>query len=250
MKLVPEWRRVVSRSLSFWLIVAAILVMAVPELWYGWTDQDYNPYVEWWAGILLLVAVLGGRLIKQDRPLWQEWLRIAAFALVALVLALLLGTEVRAAPATEAQTLRVALPLISSEEGERLVAYIPIAGDRPTICFGETNGVTMGMRRSHAQCLDMLRRRVVLDRVGLHRYYTPATIARRLPPTRDAAYLSTAYNCGVVTIGRSTATRRLNAGDVAGGCAALTWFDRAGNRVIRGLFARRKREEKLCLQGI
>jgi lysozyme len=78
--------------------------------------------------------------------------------------------------------------------------------------------------------------------------FSPVTIAARLPATRDAAYTSTAFNCGVGGIGKSTATRRLNAGDIAGGCQALTWFDKAGGRVLRGLFERRKREKALCLQ--
>jgi GH24 family phage-related lysozyme (muramidase) len=79
---------------------------------------------------------------------------------------------------------------------------------------------------------------------------SPTTIDRRLPATRDAAYTSTAFNCGVAAIGKSTATRRLNAGNIAGGCEALTWWNKAGGRVIRGLLERRKREQALCMQGL
>lgn len=249
MRLVDDWRRVASRSLSFWLLVAGILAMVLPELRFGWTGHDYNPYVAWWSGMLLLLGALGGRLISQKRPLWQEWIRIAGFLIVALALALLLGTEVRAAPATEAQTLEIAVPFIAREEGERLVAYRDAVGI-PTICFGSTRGVHAGMRMTHQQCLDLLRSDVIEHRTGLHRYFTPVTIDIRLPPTRDAAYTSTAFNCGVTAIGKSTATRRLNAGNVRGGCEALTWWKRAGNRVLRGLFERRKREQKLCMVGM
>lgn len=249
MRLVDDWRRVASRSLSFWLLVAGILAMVLPELWFGWTGRDYNPYIAWWVGMLLLLGALGGRLISQRRPLWQEWLRIAAFLIVALALAMLLGTQVRAAPATEAQTLDIAVPFIAREEGERLVAYQDVVGVW-TVCFGSTRGVRAGMRMTHEQCLDLLNEEVAEHRTGLHRYFTPTTIDIRLPPTRDAAYTSTAFNCGVAAIGKSTATRRLNAGNIAGGCEALTWWNKAGGRVIRGLFERRKREQSLCMQGL
>ena len=249
MRLVDDWRRVASRSLSFWLLVAGILAMVLPELWFGFTGRDYNPYVAWWGGMLLLLGALGGRLIPQNRPLWVEWLRIAAFLIVALALAMLLGTQVRAAPATEADTLDIAVPFIAKEEGERLVAYRDVVGVW-TICFGSTKGVHRGMRMTHAQCLDLLRADIIEHRNGLHRYFTATTIDVRLPPTRDAAYTSTAFNCGVAAIGKSTATRRLNAGNIAGGCEALTWWKSAGGRVLRGLFERRKREQALCMQGL
>jgi GH24 family phage-related lysozyme (muramidase) len=100
------------------------------------------------------------------------------------------------------------------------------------------------------QCLVLLRAEVAEFRSKLHRYFTSTTINARLPPTRDAAYTSTAFNCGVDGIGRSTATRRLNAGDITGGCEALTWWNKAGGRVIRGLFERRKRERALCMVGL
>lgn len=61
MRLVDDWRRVASRSLSSWLLVAGILAMVLPELWFGWTGHDYNLYVAWWGGMLLLLAALGGR---------------------------------------------------------------------------------------------------------------------------------------------------------------------------------------------
>lgn len=38
--------------------------------------------------------------------------------------------------------------------------------------------------------------------------------------------------------------------DIAGGCEAITWFDKGGGRVIRGLFERRKQEKAFCLIGL
>nr|WP_231119180.1 glycoside hydrolase family protein [Rhodovulum sp. MB263] len=42
--------------------------------------------------------------------------------------------------------------------------------------------------------------------------------------------------------GRSTATRRLSEGDVPGACEALTWWNKAGGRVVAGLRNRRTEE--------
>ncbi len=249
MKLIADWRRVLSRSLSFWMQVVGLLVLIVPEVWFAMTGQDYDPYAAWWLGVILLVAGLGGRLVRQEARLWKELLRIGGVALVAIMLAVLLATSVHAAPATQAETLDIAVPFIAQEEGESLVSYRDIVGV-PTICFGATDGVEMGMRMTHQECVDLLWAEVAQYRDRLHAYFTPRTISDRLPPTRDAAYTSLAYNCGVAGIGRSTATRRLNSGDVAGGCQALTWWNKAGGRVIRGLVNRRKREQVLCMAGV
>lgn len=66
----------------------------------------------------------------------------------------------------------------------------------------------------------------------------------------DAAFTSLTWNIGTGGVCRSTALRRLNAGDVAGGCEALTWWDRAGGRIVRGLQNRRADEYQLCMVGV
>ncbi|RUY12605.1 hypothetical protein EOA25_02815 [Mesorhizobium sp. M2A.F.Ca.ET.040.01.1.1] len=250
---VPEWRRVLVLSLSFWMQAAGLALLILPEAWYGLTGQDYDPNIAWWLAVLLLVAGLAGRVFQQGVSIWKEWLRIVAVALIAIALAVILATPSPAAPlpaaqATEAETLAIAVPFIAKEEGERNKAYLDAVGI-PTICFGSTRGVRLGMIKSHQECLELLWIEVAEHRTGLHRYFAPETISIRLPPKRDAAYTSTAFNVGVAGIGKSTATRRLNAGDIAGGCQALTWFDKAGKRVLRGLFERRQREKKLCMEG-
>jgi len=247
--LVADWRRVLLLSLSFWMQVAGLAVLIVPELRFHFTGHDYNPFVAWWLGVGFLVAGLAGRLWQQRRARWVEWLRVIAVAAIVVALAMLMGAQARAEPASEAETLRIAVPFIAKEEGKSNRAYRDIVGVW-TICYGSTRGVSAGMVMTDAECTALLRDEVAEYRLGLHRYFTPVTIDRRLPATRDAAYTSTAFNCGIGAIGRSTATRRLNAGKIAGGCHALTWWKRAGGRVIRGLFERRKREEALCMQGL
>lgn len=253
MRLVPDVRRVVLLSLSFWMQVFGLAVLILPEVWYHLTDQDYDPNVAWWLGVGLLLAGIIGRVFQQGLSPWKEWLRIAAVAALVFALALLLAwpssaSPLAGTPANEAQTLEIAVPFIAKEEGKRNVAYRDAVGIW-TICYGSTRGVHANMVLTDQQCIDLLRVEVAEHRTGLHRYFTPVTIAVRLPATRDAAYTSLAFNVGPAGAGKSAATRRLNAGDIAGGCQAITWFDHAGHRVLRGLFERRQREKALCLEG-
>lgn len=249
MNLVSNWRRVVAISLSFWMQVAGLLVLIWPELKFAWTGQDSDPVLFWWLGVLLLVAGILGRLYEQSTSKWREWARIGGVAVVIFLLAMLLATTVRAAPPTEDQTLAVAIPFIAQEEGEVLVAYLDAVGV-PTIGSGSTRGVKLGMKITREESRALLRREVIEYREGLHRYFRPITINDRLTPSRDAAYTSLAFNAGIVAIGNSTATKRLNAGDIIGGCDALTWWNKAGQRVLRGLTLRRQREKALCMRGL
>ena len=246
MKLVDDWRRIVSISLSFWMQIVGLLVLIIPEARYMLTRQDSDPYLSWWLGVILLFAGIVGRLFRQSDSGWREVLRLVGVLGIAFLLAIVLTGNARAAPVSEEATLAVAVPFIAQEEGEELKAYLDIVGV-PTICSGSTRGIRLGMTMTRAQCRALLRAEY---RHGLHRYFTPATIEHRLTPKRDTAYTSVAFNCGIGAIGKSTATRRLNAGDIRGGCQAIGWWNKAGGRVIRGLANRREREVSLCLHGL
>lgn len=154
--------------------------------------------------------------------------------------------------ASEAATLTIAEPVVARWEGMELQAYLDTIARPPiwTVCFGETEGVRPNEVRTEAQCRDGLRRGLARYRADLHKYYTPETKAKRLPPTRDAAFLSTAWNVGVHGLGKSTAVRRLNAGDILGACEAIGWWNKAGGRVIRGLVNRRADEQGYCRMGL
>ena len=244
--LVQDWKRVVAISLSFWMQVLGLVVLIAPEIYYASTGVDTNPQILWWSGILLLLGGLLGRLFQQGNSLVREWLRLGGVAVVLFLAAVLLGTSVKA---DEAATLKIAVPFIAEKEGVRTKAYLDIVGV-PTICFGSTRGIRLGMQKTYSECLSLLRSEVAEYRHGLHKYFTSVTKQHRLTPERDTAYTSLAFNCGIRAIGRSTATRRLNNGDIKGGCQAIGWWNKAGGRVIRGLVLRRAEERALCLKGI
>ena len=153
---------------------------------------------------------------------------------------------------SEAATMAVAVPLVARWEGVKTTAYLDTIARPPvwTICFGETEGVRQGETRTMQQCEDGLRRGLVRYRNGIHQSFTPETRSTRLPPERDAAFVSLAWNVGIAGVRGSTATRRLNAGDIRGACEALTWWNKAGGRVIRGLVNRRADEHRLCVMGL
>lgn len=249
MKLIDDWRRVMALSLSFWMQWLGFFVIVAPEFRFMMTGQDSDPVLLFWLGALLLLAGMVGRFFKQSLSTWREWLRIVGLAAAVLVASVWLSGAAFAAPVSEQETLDIAVPFIGKEEGKRNKAYRDIVGV-PTICYGSTRGVRMGMVMTDAQCTALLRSEVAEYRLKLHRYFTAKTINYRLTPKRDAAYTSLAFNAGIRGIGKSTATRRLNAGNIKGGCKALTWWNKAGGRIIRGLVKRRTREYKLCMAGL
>lgn len=248
-----NWRKIVLVSYTAWAFYALAAITLAPDLVYVLTERDTNPAV--WSTLQIWIILLGifGRLVLQPRD--------GAIRRRLIVALLILGSIMLAAQAmaqtTERATMRVLVPLTIKWEGEHRCrddasmhcAYRDIVGV-PTLCFGETKGVRLSDRATDRQCRAMLERRLTDDfRDGLHGYFTEDTKQHRLTPWRDAAYVSLAYNVGIRGAGRSTATRRLNDGNIVGGCHALGWWNKAGGRVVRGLVRRRAEETSLCLRG-
>jgi GH24 family phage-related lysozyme (muramidase) len=151
--------------------------------------------------------------------------------------------------ASEADFLAIAVPFVGKWEGLRLMAYQDVVGVW-TVCYGETKGILPGMTFTKRQCDDMFSRELLAYRWGVHKAMTDETLATRLPVYRDVAYSSLGYNVGLGAVSNSTAVRRLNSGDIAGGCVAITWYNKAGGKVWRGLKLRRSEEETFCMIGV
>ncbi|MBB5515749.1 GH24 family phage-related lysozyme (muramidase) [Rubricella aquisinus] len=249
-----NWRFIALRSYTAWAFYTLALVTLAPDLIFIAFGIDTNP--AFWSGLSLWIIGLGilGRLVLQPN---DGVLRRRMILLAIILATVFVGSKVAAQP-SERDTLRVLIPLIMKWEGEHRCAddpalhcaYLDLVGV-PTICFGETQGVRLGDRATDAACRDMLEHRLAADfRAGLHGYFNATTRAHRLTPYRDAAYVSLAYNVGIRGAGRSTATRRLNAGNIEGGCRAIGWWNKAGGRIVRGLVNRRTEEVALCLRGL
>lgn len=133
------------------------------------------------------------------------------------------------------------IPLVAQWEGKENDPYRDIVGVM-TVCYGETK---VQMRRyTDAECRDMLDK-------SLAGYAAPVlkcTPGIRQRPGVVAAAVSLSYNVGSAAYCRSTAAKRFNAGNYAGGCEAMTWFDKAGGRKVRGLTNRRAAEYRICIK--
>lgn len=249
MKLVEDWRRVLSVSISLWAQVISLVLFVGGEAVYGLTGIELNPYALGIAAVGFGILGIVSRPIRQPRSVIVNWLMILGLSAAIIAGSFSLAGAETADERYRAQepvTMQILLPLLEHFEDVRLVAYRDPIGI-PTICAGITAGVRMGMRKTAAECRELLRVEAKSHRDQLRPFYTADTILTRLPPTRDAAFASLAYNYGPQRTGATTAMRRLNAGQIVGACDALTWINKAGGRVVRGLAIRRGVERDYCL---
>jgi lysozyme len=131
---------------------------------------------------------------------------------------------------------------LSTLEGVRPVAYRDPVGI-PTVCMGETKGVRLGDTYTRAECIEMAGTRVEEFGRGVD-----ACVTKPLPDTRKAALVSFAYNIGVHGFCKSLVVRKINAGDIVGGCRALLQYTKAKGVELAGLVKRRWAEYQLCLK--
>lgn len=163
----------------------------------------------------------------------------------------------RAAKAIAAGSGAVAIAivaLIKPWEGRELKAYRDIVGVW-TICDGETKGVRPGDVKTDAECDAMLLDRVENDFFKPLVACVPGYLAA--PVSVQASMLSLAYNVGTGAACKSTAARLIGERRYDAACVAMTRFNRAGGKVVRGLKLRREYgdanrigELELCRAGL
>lgn len=268
MRLVENWKEISLRAHSMWAFYLSFIALFMADIIYVATGRDTDPRMWIYISAAFLLYGIAGRLFAQgiegdERSNVNMWLRIFLIGSLALALAACERQEAAQKQSDANQTPSVAhsapaqpqaeafnalaLSFIAKWEGLRLAAYKDIVGVW-TVCYGETKGVKRGDVYTKAECDAMLEREIADYRSRLRPAFTASTIAARLPPPREVAYVSLAYNVGVAGAAKSTAVRRLNASDVEGGCEALGWWNKAGGRVVRGLVRRRAEEIELCLK--
>lgn len=250
MKLVVNASAVAKYSYSMLCAYFVCALILVPEAVYGWLGYDLDPILIGRALIVGAIGIIIGRVVDQGiaeglRPKYAR----RFIGLLVLIFALVIGVSARAAPASDAEFARVAVPLVAKWEGKRNTAYRDVVGVW-TICYGHTKTARPGMVLSDRECDALLADELLEYRDGLHAYFSADTKRQRLPAARDAAFTSLAYNVGIRGAGRSTATRRLNAGHISRACDALTWWNKAGGKIYRGLVRRRSDERDLCMRGV
>lgn len=129
--------------------------------------------------------------------------------------------------------------LIKDAEGLRLTAYRCPAGV-PTIGWGTTLGVTMGLTITKAKAEEWFDR-------DLQKFENAVTSAVHVPLTENqfSALVSLCYNVGPGNFSKSTLVKRLNKSDYSGAAACFAQWNRANGKVLSGLSKRRADEAKL-----
>jgi lysozyme len=129
-------------------------------------------------------------------------------------------------------------------------------GHPVTYCYGQTDEfgkVKEGTRFTKLECDEKLKQ-------SLPKYLEAIDkcIKVDIPIKTKAALLDAAYNAGPAAVCRSPMLKKINAGDLEGGCNAFKgWYVRSDGKERRGLIARRsgigdgrKSERDLCLDGV
>lgn len=144
---------------------------------------------------------------------------------------------------------------VSKWEGVRYTAYRDLVGV-PTICYGETKNVKMGMKMTPEQCDALLEPRLK----GFEKQVLACTTVT-LPEKTQAAFVHFAYNlgagayCGNPAKGKGVA-HLVNKGKLEAACDKLLEYNKARVHkgkplvVVKGLTNRRKEERHLCLAGV
>ena len=134
-----------------------------------------------------------------------------------------------------------ALVAIALHEGYRENAYIPMAGDIPTIGFGTTSGVKLGDRTSPEKALQVALR-------DIQKFEGALKQCVKVPLTQGEydVYISLSYNIGSSSFCRSTLVKKLNGQDYEGACKEILRWDKFQGQRLPGLTKRRQEEYLKC----
>lgn len=134
-----------------------------------------------------------------------------------------------------------ALVAIALHEGYKENAYLPLAGDIPTIGFGTTSGVKLGDRTTPEKALQVALRDIQKFEGAVKQCVT-------VPLTQGEydAYISLSYNIGTGNFCRSTLVKKLNQLDYEGACKEILRWDQFKGKRLPGLTKRRQEEYTKC----
>jgi len=135
-----------------------------------------------------------------------------------------------------------ALVAIVLHEGYKDNAYIPLAGDIPTIGFGTTSGVKLGDRTTPEKALQ-----VAMRDVQNFEGAVKSCVTVPLAQNEYDAYISLSYNIGAYAFCKSSLVKKLNAGDYVGACNQILRWDQFKGKPLAGLTKRRQEEHRKCL---
>lgn len=168
------------------------------------------------------------------------------------------AAQIRNSAIAGSAVIAATIAFLPSWEGMDKVAKRDMigTGHPVTYCYGQTDefgDVKIGTRFTKVECDELLAKSLpkYLDRIS-------KCVKVALPVKTWAALTDAAYNVGSAAVCRSPMVRKMNAGDLRGGCNAfIGWYVRSAGKVRKGLIARRsgigdgrKSERDLCLEGL
>lgn len=137
--------------------------------------------------------------------------------------------------------------LVKRFEGLRLKSYRDPVGIW-TVGYGTTSSAGIGVSvGAGMEISEETAEKYLMDTLNKFGEQILSAFTRKPTDNQYGAMLSLAYNIGVGAFKKSTCLRRFNAGDEDGAAEALTWFNKAGGKVLRGLVRRREAERELFM---
>jgi lysozyme len=132
---------------------------------------------------------------------------------------------------------------IAVHEGYRESAYIPVAGDVPTIGFGDTHNVKIGDKTDPIRALIKLSQHTESFQKDLKRCIGDVPMYQH----EWDAIVSWSYNVGTGAACKSTLVKNLKMRDYSAACKELLKWNKFNGKELKGLTARRQQEYKLCI---
>ncbi len=136
-----------------------------------------------------------------------------------------------------------ALVGLAVHEGYRDEAYIPVKGDRPTLGFGDAQGVKPGDKTDPVRALIRLNQQADVFQQQMRRCIGDVPMYQY----EWDSIISWSFNVGSQAACGSTLVKKLQSFDYAGACKELLRWDRFNGAPLAGLTKRRQEEYKLCM---
>ncbi|WP_417714317.1 lysozyme [Pseudophaeobacter arcticus] len=233
MKLISNWKTVLTRAASVWFVLAGLVALL------GFFFATISPEMTRCSPVYFAVAsavfqtlAIPARIVLQAGLAdLREFRRSQAGAIRNRSLGIIAGSGI---------ALSTALAFIGGWEGLRQEAYRDVVGVW-TVCYGKTQQVDPGDHYSKAECDQILAAEILSYEAALDQCLT-ATV----PLGMKIALVSWTYNVGAKAACQSTLLRLANVGDLEGACNELQRWNRAGGKVWRGLTRRRFSEMEMC----
>jgi lysozyme len=136
-----------------------------------------------------------------------------------------------------------ALVGLAVHEGYRDEAYIPVKGDRPTLGFGDAQGVKPGDRTDPVRALIRLNQQADVFQQQMRQCIGDVPMYQH----EWDAIISWSFNVGAWAACGSTLVKKLQAFDYAGACQELLRWDKFNGAPLAGLTKRRQSEYRQCM---